>query len=104
MSEKTKNPFITVIGARVCVLERKNTDKLESGIIIPGREKEPTFRGTVIKVGNGALLENGERVPMQVKVGDDVIYTNWSGSPIEVDGEIYTILNERDIICVLEDE
>lgn len=91
-----------VLGARVIVKEDKNEAETISGIIIPGREKEPTFRGEVVKVGSGAMLENGTIVPMEVKVGDRVIYTNWSGSPIDVDGETFTILNERDILAVID--
>ena len=98
-----KQPNIKVIGARAVVLEDKQESATSSGIIIPGREKEPTFRGTVVGVGNGAILDDGTKVPMAVKVGDKVLYTNWSGSPVEIDDQVYTILNERDILCILED-
>lgn len=93
---------LKVLGARVIVKEEKNNNKTKSGIIVPGREKEPTFRGTVIGVGDGSYLECGKLIPMKVKVGDRVIYTNWSGSPIAIDDEIFVILNERDILSIIE--
>lgn len=96
---------ITIMGARVLVKEQVLSDKLDSGIILPGREKEQTFQGTVLAVGNGAMLENGTLVPVDVKVGDKVLFTEFSGSPIvkkdeeEEEGVRYLILNERDILC-----
>lgn len=92
-----------VFGARCIVKElKKESNKTQSGIIVPGSDKEPTFTGTVIAVGQGALLDNGTRVPMDVKVGDKVVYTNFSGTPIIDKGETYLVLNERDILCVLD--
>lgn len=92
-----------VLGARVIVKEIKKESKV-NGIVVPGREKETTNAGKVIEVGNGALLDNGNRVPMDVNVGDTVIYTSFSGSPVKVKDETYLILNERDILVILEDE
>ena len=92
-----------VFGARCIVKEeKKESNKTTSGIIIPGLEKEPTYTGSVVAVGQGAMLETGVRVPMDVKVGDRIIYTAFSGTPIEKDGETFIILNERDILCVLD--
>ena len=92
-----------VFGARCIVEEIKNSEKTASGIIINGRDKEPTYQGIVIAVGDGAMLENGTRVPMDVKVGDHVVYTTFSGSPLQYGGKEYLVLNERDILVVLED-
>ena len=92
-----------VFGARCIVKEeKKETNKTSSGIIVPGSDKEPTFQGTVIAVGQGAMLDSGIRVPMDVKVGDKVVYTTFSGTPIVNEGETYLVLNERDILCVLD--
>lgn len=90
---------LRVYGARAIVKEEKNSNESKSGILLPGQDKEPTFRGEVISVGEGALLENGTLVPMKVKKGDKIIYTSWSGSPIDINGELYVIINERDILC-----
>lgn len=94
-----------VLGARCIVKEiKKEDDKTVSGIILPGSDKEPTYNGIVIGVGDGALLDNGVKVPMEVKEGDRVIYTSFSGSPIYVNGETFLVLNERDILCILEED
>ena len=96
---------IKITGARVLVKEKKLTAETASGIIIPDREKEQTNTGIVIKVGDGAMLENGIKIPVGVKVGEKVIYSSFSGSPIKSDdddAEEYLILNERDILCVIE--
>lgn len=102
MSEMTN---VRINGARVLVREEKLTDELSSGIIMPGRNKEQTNKGVVIMVGDGAILENGTKIPVQVKVGEKVIYSSFSGSPVKVnnnDEDVYLILNERDILCVIE--
>jgi len=91
-----------VFGARCIVKEEKQGEETACGIIIPGKDKEPTYVGRVIAVGDGALLENGERVSMQVKEGDRIAYTTFSGSPIKNGDDEFIILNERDILCVLE--
>lgn len=90
-----------VLGARLVVKEMKK-DSVKGGIVIPGREQESTNTGTVVAVGNGALLDNGSRVPMDVNVGDVVVYTHFSGTPIQVEKETFLILNERDILVVLD--
>ena len=92
-------------GARVLVKEEKLSTELSSGIM-PGREKQQTNKGKVLIVGDGAMLENGTKVPVQVKVGETVIYSSFSGSPIKEnpdDEDTYLILNERDILCVIEE-
>lgn len=95
---------IVVKGARVLVKEQKLSQTTESGIIIQGREKEHTNQGIVLAVGEGAILEDGTLVPVGVNVGDKVMYTAFSGSPITKAGDEeedvrYLILNERDILC-----
>ena len=97
---------LRINGARVLVREEKLSATTASGITIPGREKEQTNKGVVIAVGDGALLENGTKVPVAVSVGETVVYSSFSGSPIKVDEkdeEKYLILNERDILAVILD-
>lgn len=92
-----------VFGARVIVKEeKKENNKTLSGIIVPGSDKEPTYIGTIIAVGNGALLDNGVRVPMEVSVGDRIVYTSFSGTQIEEKGETFLVLNQRDILAILD--
>ena len=94
--------MIRLLGARVLVKEDKLDEKTAAGIIIPGREQEATCRGTVIKTGPGAYFEDGTLMEMSIKEGERVVYTHFAGSPIEVDGDIFIIMNERDVMCVLD--
>lgn len=97
---------IRINGARVLVKEVVLDDKSESGIVIPGRSKQETNKGVVLAVGDGSMLENGTKIPIGVSVGETVIYSSFSGSPIkenEDDKEKYLILNERDILCIVQD-
>lgn len=97
---------IRINGARILVKEERLSDTTSSGIIMPGREKQQTNKGKVLVVGDGAILENGTQIPVSVKVGETVIYSSFSGSPIKEDTsdeDVYLILNERDILCIVED-
>ena len=69
------------------------------GIVLPDTAKEKPQRGTVIAVGPGKLLDNGNRGDLSVAVGDEVIYGKYGGSDIEVDGEEVKILRESDILA-----
>lgn len=98
---------VRINGARVLVKEHKLSDETASGIVVPGREKQQTNKGTVLVVGDGSMLENGTKIPVAVNVGETVIYSSFSGSPIKVnqdDNDTYLILNERDILCVVEED
>lgn len=96
---------LKILGARILVKEEKLENELASGLILPGREKQQTNKGVVLMVGPGAMLEDGRVIPVDVKVGDTVIYSSFSGSPVKEkpdDPDTYLILNERDILCVFE--
>ena len=96
---------IKITGARILVKEKKLSEETTSGIVIPGREEQKTNTGIVLKVGDGAMLENGTKIPVDVKVGETVVYSSFSGSPVKYDAddkEEYIILNERDVLCVIE--
>lgn len=97
---------IRINGARVLVKEERLSDTTASGIVMPGREKQQTNKGKVLVVGDGAMLENGTKIPVQLEVGETVIYSSFSGSPIKQDAndeDVYLILNERDILCVIKE-
>ena len=97
---------IRINGSRILAKEEKLSETTTSGIIMPGRDKQQTNKGKVLVVGDGAMLENGTKVPVAVEVGETVIYSSFSGSPIKVndsDEDTYLILNERDILCIVED-
>jgi chaperonin GroES len=92
-----------ILGARCLVQEIRQDAETTSGIVIPGREKEQTNKGVVLVIGDGAILEDGTKVPMKVSVGDHVLYSSFSGSPVKAssdDPDTFIILNERDILCV----
>lgn len=74
-------------------------EKTKSGLYVPDTAKEKPMEGEVLAVGPGARNEKGERVPMDVAVGDKVIYSKYGGMEVKIDGEAYLILSERDILA-----
>ncbi|MDZ4278416.1 MAG: co-chaperone GroES [Dehalococcoidia bacterium] len=75
---------------------------LASGIVIPDTAKEKPQQGEILAVGPGRLDDDGKRVPMEVKVGDRVLYAKYSGQEIKIDQEEYIVLSEKDILCKVE--
>ncbi|MGD0114540.1 MAG: co-chaperone GroES [Dehalococcoidia bacterium] len=75
---------------------------LASGIVIPDTAKEKPQQGEVIAVGPGRLDEDGKRIPMDLKVGDRVLYAKYSGQDIKIDLEEYIVLSEKDVLCKVE--
>lgn len=86
---------------RVVVQPVDAEEKTAGGIVLPDTAKEKPQRGTVKAVGPGRLLENGERCPLSVKVGDQVLFSKYGGTDIEVDGKEVKILRESDILAKL---
>lgn len=95
---------IKVLGARLVIKLEADDNKTESGLIIVQDNKEPKFEGQVVATGNGARLETGVHMPMEVNVGDNVIYSRMAGVPIKYKGEDFLVINERDIIAVIDSE
>lgn len=88
---------------RVLVRRKEEEAKTAGGIVLPGSAKEKPNQGEVLAVGNGRILDNGETRPIDVKVGDIVVFGKYAGSDtIEVDGEELVILSESDIKAVLQ--
>ena len=85
---------------RVLVKRIEETETKIGGIIIPDSAKEKPQQGEVIAVGNGKLLEEGDRAPIDVKVGDRILYGKYSGSDTKIDGEEYLIVREDEIFGV----
>ncbi len=92
---------ITPLGDRVLVkpLEREEISK--GGIVLPDTAKEKPQEGTVLAVGSGRVLEDGTKVPMEVKAGDRVLYGKYAGTEIKIGDEEHLILSERDILGVV---
>ena len=91
------------LGDRILVERIEQESKTAGGIIIPDNAKEKPKKAKVLAVGPGAKDENGKRIAMDVSVGDVVLFTQWAGSEIKVDGKEYLVLKESDVIGIVED-
>jgi chaperonin GroES len=90
------------LGDRVLVKRVEEGEQIRGGIIIPDTAKEKPQQGEVIAVGNGRLLETGERTSVDVKPGDKIIFGKYTGADIKVDSQEYMILREDEILGVVE--
>ncbi len=86
---------------RVLVQPLDGDEKTAGGIIIPDTAKEKPSEGKVIAVGPGAKTEDGKILPMEVKVGDLVLFGKWSGTEVKIDGIEYSIMKESDIMGIM---
>ena len=86
---------------RVIVERIEDTEQKIGSIIIPDSAKEKPQQGEVVAVGSGKLLERGERVALDVKAGDRILFGKYSGADIKVEGQEYMILREDEILAVL---
>ena len=86
---------------RILVKRLKEEEEKKSGIIIPDTAKEKPQRGEVIEVGPGRLDEKGKRVPMEVKKGDKIVFSKYSGTDIKMRNEEYLIIREDDILGII---
>jgi len=87
---------------RVLVRRIDADEKTAGGIIIPDTAKEKPQRGEVIAVGAGSRTEDGKLTPLDVKVGDEVLFGKWSGTEVKIDGEDLLIMKESDILGIIE--
>ena len=87
---------------RVIVKRVKEEEKTKGGIIIPDSAKEKPLEGKVIAAGNGKILEDGKVRPLDVKVGDRVLFGKYAGTEIKIEGEEHLMLREEDILGVIE--
>jgi chaperonin GroES len=86
---------------RVLVESLESEEKTAGGIIIPDTAKEKPQEGKVIAVGPGAKSEDGKITPMDVKVGDHILFGKWSGTEVKIDGKEYSIMKESDIMGII---
>jgi chaperonin GroES len=91
---------LTPIGDRVVVKQDPEEQKTKSGIVLPDSAKEKPSEGTVVAIGTGRILDNGQKVPHEVKVGDKVIYSKYGGTEVKIEGEEFVILSEKDILAI----
>ncbi len=78
-------------------------EKTSGGIIIPDTAKEKPQKGEVVAVGDGRILDNGQKVSMCVKVGDKVLYGKYAGTEVKIEGEKYLVMREDDIYAIIEE-
>ena len=86
---------------RVLIEVLDSEEKTAGGIIIPDTAKEKPQEGKVVAIGSGARTEDGKIIPMDVKVGDLVLFGKWSGTEVKMNGEDYLIMKESDIMGII---
>jgi chaperonin GroES len=87
---------------RVVVRRVESEEKTAGGIIIPDTAKEKPQEGEVIAVGPGGRDENGKLIPIDIKVGDRILFGKWSGTEVKIDGEELLIMKESDVMGIVE--
>ena len=91
------------LGDRVIVKPAEAEEQTASGLVIPDTAQEKPQRGEVVAVGEGKRDDDGERIPVDVAVGDVIIYGKYGGQEIKIEGIEYKILDERDVIAIVQD-
>ena len=92
---------LTPLHDRVLVRRLEGDEKTKGGLIIPDSAKEKPAEGEIVAAGAGARDEDGDRIAMDVKVGDKVLFGKWSGTEVSVDGEDLLIMKESDILGII---
>ncbi len=90
------------LGDRIVVKVIEDTEQTSGGIFIPESAKEKPQKGEVVAVGLGKVNDKGEREPMDVKVGETVLYAKYAGTDVKMDGVEYKILSIKDALAVIE--
>lgn len=91
------------LGDRLVVEHVEQADKSAGGVFLPDTAKEKPQEGKVLAVGSGRTLDNGTKLPMDVKAGDKIIFSKYSGSEVKIDGKEYLIVSEKDVLAVFTD-
>lgn len=94
--------MIRPLGERVVVKPTPSEEKTKSGIVLPDTAKEKPQEGEVVSVGSGRLLETGQRVPIDLKPGDRILFSKYAGNEVKIDDVEYLIMREADILGVIE--
>ena len=88
---------------RVLVRRLEQKEKTAGGIIIPDTAKEKPMEGEVVAVGSGLRNEQGQVTPLDVKAGDKILFSKWSGTEVQMDGDELLVMKESDIMGIIED-
>jgi chaperonin GroES len=89
------------LGDRVVVKPVEREERTKSGIVLPDTAKEKPQEGMVEAVGTGRILDNGTKIPMELKVGDKILYAKYAGNEFKVDEQEYLIISEKDVLAVV---
>ncbi len=89
------------LGDRVVVKPSEKEERTKSGILLPDTAKEKPQEGTVEAVGTGRILDSGTKVPMELKVGDKILYAKYAGNEFKVDEVEYLIVSEKDVLAIV---
>jgi len=90
------------LGDKILIKRVEAESKTKSGIVLPDSAKEKPKRGKVLSVGDGKRLDNGEKAPFTVKKGDEVIFNNYAGTEIKLEGEEVIIMSEDDVLAIVD--
>ena len=97
---KTK---LSPLGDRVVIQPTPREEMTKSGIVLPDTAKEKPQEGKVLAIGPGRMLDDGKREPMDVKVGQKVLYAKYAGTEFKVEGEELLIVSQKDILAIVQD-
>jgi chaperonin GroES len=89
------------LGDRIVIELVASEEKTASGIVLPDTAKEKPQEGKVVAVGSGRILESGERVALEVAVGDRIIFSKYAGTEVKFEGTEYLLLRENDVLAVI---
>ncbi|HOS69635.1 MAG TPA: co-chaperone GroES [Bacillota bacterium] len=92
---------IKPLGDRIIIKVIENEETTKSGIVLPGTAKEKPMQGEVLAVGSGEMVD-GKKIPLELKVGDKVIYSKYAGTEVKMDGNEYLIVRQSDVLAVIE--
>ncbi|SMG24923.1 co-chaperone GroES [Dethiosulfovibrio salsuginis] len=87
---------------RIVVKVVTSEEKTKGGLYLPDTAKEKPQEGEVVAVGSGKVLENGQKLPLELKVGDRIIFSKYAGTEVKIDGDEYVIFSERDVLAIIE--
>jgi chaperonin GroES len=93
---------VVPVNDKIVVKRVEAEEKTAGGIVLPDTAKEKPKQGKILSVGEGKLLDNGKRVPFQVKEGDRVLFTSYAGNEVTINGEELLIMTEDDILAVVD--
>lgn len=93
---------IKPLGDRLLVQRLEAEEKTKGGIVLPDTAKEKPKEGKIVGVGKGRITDDGKTVPLNVKVGDKILFTSYAGTDVKIEGEEYLILREEDVLGIIE--